>query len=101
MEKQQPESEDGIEGLRTTVRYPTAAKRKQEVGPGACAEKARACAVRGGPNPSPDMEVEGAEGGETVRTSWKAGPLQLRGRAASPASRRAPEAFPSGSRGPR
>lgn len=48
MEKQQPESEDGIEGLRTTVRYPTAAKRKQEVGPGACAEKARACAVRGG-----------------------------------------------------
>lgn len=25
MEKQQPESEDGIEGLRTTVRYPAAA----------------------------------------------------------------------------
>ena len=52
MEKQQPESEDGIEGLRTTVRYPAAAERKQEVGPGACAEKARACAVRDGQSES-------------------------------------------------
>lgn len=47
MEKQQPQSEDGTEGIRTTVRYPAAAELEKEKGWGLLVgkEKARACAV--------------------------------------------------------
>ena len=53
MEKQQPESEDGIEGLRTTVRYPAAAEwKKKWWGLLASAEKTRAGAVGDGQSES-------------------------------------------------
>lgn len=71
---------------------------EKEVG-GACwpARKKLAPAQWGMANPSQDVEVDRAE---TLSPGWKAAPLLLRGRAASSASRGAPEAFPSGSPGP-
>lgn len=45
MEKQQPESEDGIEGTRTTVRCTSAAELEKGWGLLTGAENARACAV--------------------------------------------------------
>lgn len=62
------------------------------------ARKKLAPAQWGMANPSPDVEVDRAE---TLSPGWKAASLQLRGRAASSASRGTPEAFPSGSPVPR
>lgn len=71
MEKQQPQSEDATEDIRTTVLYPAVAELGKEGG-GACCSAQRKLAPAqwnswlarhsGLANPSPDVEVEGAEG---------------------------------------
>lgn len=110
VERQQPESEDGTDGIRTTVRCPAATELEREGG-GVCwptrkriapAQWGSGLALPSGTtNRSPEVEILGAEGGETVRTSWKVAPWRLRGTAANPVRRRVPEsAFPCGLRGP-
>lgn len=102
MEKQQPQSEDATEGIRTTVLYPSVAELEKEGG-GACCSAQRNLAPAqwnsslarpsGLANPSPDVEVEGAEG-KLREPAGKPPPVCDVAQLPTPRQRRLPEAFP-------